>query len=92
MKRRILLPVALLILGGTVLAQNGNVNTTAPRLILLKSVQIDGDVIHLQGVRVVFPNGASLTADEGVAHSMTGTIDLSGNVRLTGMKPAPAAK
>jgi len=87
--RRLLLPLALLTLTGTLVAQTPqSMPLTQPDKFHCKvswsARQQDGDKLRLKDARLEFEIGVTITADEALFDkAKDGTLQLSGNVQMT---------
>ena len=87
--RRLTLPIALLVLTGTLVAQTPqSMPLTQPNKFQCKvsflSRQDDGDKVRLKDARLEFEIGVTVSADElTFDKTKDGTFQLSGNVQVT---------
>ena len=86
--RRIVLPLVMLALTGTLVAQTPRtMPLTQPNrfnaTVTSSSVLQDGDKVRMKGVSIEFQLGITITADEAIFdRAKDGEIQLSGNVRM----------
>jgi hypothetical protein len=88
--RRLLLPLALFALTGTLVAQTPTIQSGMPltmpdRLhskVYWSSGTRDGRTMRLKDARIVFENGVTITADDAVVQADEDTIQLVGNVKM----------